>query len=220
MILAAGRGERMRPLTDTCPKPLLPVQGIPLITHHILKFRAAGVVEFVINHAWLGEQLIATLGNGDALDVQIQWSAEQEALETAGGIVQALPLLGEAPFVVINGDIWLDADYQQFLRQPIKEKGVHLWLVDNPQHHPQGDFALDAGFVCDQRQLTYAGVGVFSPYVFQHVTHGKRPLAKLLRTWIVQGIVSGSHLQDTWWDIGTPERLAELEYTLNQVDSA
>lgn len=214
MILAAGRGERMRPLTDTCPKPLLHVQGLPLITHHILKFRDAGIDEFVINYAWLGHRLVEELGDGSALSVNIHWSAESCALETAGGIVHALPLLGEEPFLVISGDIWLDADYRQFLRMPLCENGVHLWLVNNPSYHPQGDFALQDDFVYDRPQLTYANIGVYSPVLFQDLIPGKRPLLKLLRTWITQGIVTGTYLSSAWWNLGTPEQLAALEQML------
>ena len=149
MILAAGRGERMRPLTDLLPKPLLAAGGKPLIVHHIEKLAAAGVTQLVINHAWLGHKLVAALGDGSALGVSIHWSAEESALETAGGIVQALPLLGSEPFLVINGDTWLDLDYRALVNQPLGDDLAHLWLVPNPPQHPQGDFSLQAGRVLD-----------------------------------------------------------------------
>ena len=149
MILAAGRGERMRPLTDLLPKPLLAAGGKPLIVHHIEKLAAAGVTQLVINHAWLGHKLVAALGDGSALGVSIHWSAEESALETAGGIVQALPLLGSEPFLVINGDTWLDLDYRALVSQPLGEDLAHLWLVPNPPQHPKGDFSLQAGRVLD-----------------------------------------------------------------------
>ncbi len=214
MLLAAGRGKRMRPLTDTCPKPLLPVAGKPLIVHHLLKCKAAGLTNIVINHAWLGEMLEAELKDGSAFGVQIQWSAEQTALETAGGIVHALPLLDDRPFLVINSDIWTDADYRQFIHIPSHPQGAHLWLTDNPPHHAHGDFSLQAGWVSHAPCLTYTGIGVFSPKLFQSVPPGPRSLAGLLRDWITKGMVSGSHLESVWWDVGTPERLATLARTL------
>ena len=137
MILAAGRGERMRPLTDLLPKPLLAVGGKPLIVHHIEKLKSAGVTELVINHAWLGHKLVEVLGDGSSLGVTIHWSAEESALETAGGIVQALPLLGADPFLVINGDTWLDLDYHTLVSQPLGDDLAHLWLVPNPPQTPE-----------------------------------------------------------------------------------
>lgn len=149
MIPTAGRGERMRPLTDLLPKPLLAVGGKQLIVHHIEKLKATGVTELVINHAWLGHKLVETLGDGSSLGVTIYWSAEESVLETAGGIVQALPMLGTEPFLVINGDIWLDLDYHTLVSQPLGDDLAHLWLVPNPPQNPTGDFALQAGRVMD-----------------------------------------------------------------------
>ena len=215
MILAAGRGERMRPLTDELPKPLLCVGGKPLIVHHIEKLRAAGIRELVINHAWLGDKLEAALGDGSRFGVQIRWSAEVAGgLETAGGIRQALPLLGEAPFLVVNGDIWLDGDYAVFVQQSLGEDLAHLWLVDNPPQHPQGDFSLRQGRVLAQPALTFSGVALYQPQAFAEVPAGKQPLLPWFRRWIAADQVSGSHLQVEWRDIGTPERLVQLDQLL------
>ncbi|MGL5452055.1 MAG: N-acetylmuramate alpha-1-phosphate uridylyltransferase MurU [Aeromonas sp.] len=214
MILAAGRGERMRPLTDQLPKPLLAVGGKPLIVHHIEKLKSAGVTELVINHAWLGHKLVESLGDGSALGVTIHWSAEESALETAGGIVQALPLLGTAPFLVINGDTWLDLDYGSLVDQPLGDDLAHLWLVPNPPQHPSGDFSLQAERVIDTPALTFSGVGVYDPSAFAHLTHGARKLAPLLREWMAQGRVGGSLLAGQWRDIGTVDRLRELDAQL------
>ncbi|RWT79930.1 N-acetylmuramate alpha-1-phosphate uridylyltransferase MurU [Aeromonas caviae] len=214
MILAAGRGERMRPLTDLLPKPLLAAGGKPLIVHHIEKLKAAGVTNLVINHAWLGHKLVAALGDGSALGVSIHWSAEESALETAGGIVQALPLLGSEPFLVINGDTWLDLDYRALVSQPLGEDLAHLWLVPNPPQHPQGDFSLQAGRVLDTPALTFSGVGLYHPAAFAGLPCGARKLAPLLRDWMAQGRVGGSLLAGEWRDIGTVDRLRELDEKL------
>lgn len=212
MILAAGRGERMRPLTDSLPKPLLAVGGKPLIVHHIEKLAAAGVTTLVINHAWLGHKLVEALGDGSAFGVQIHWSAEASALETAGGIVQALPLLGPAPFLVINGDTWLDLlDYRTLVTQPLGEDLAHLWLVPNPPQHPDGDFSLNAGRVQDAPAFTFSGVGLYDPAAFADLSPGARKLAPLLRDWMAQGRVGGSLLAGEWRDIGTVSRLRELD---------
>ncbi|EKP0303856.1 N-acetylmuramate alpha-1-phosphate uridylyltransferase MurU [Aeromonas veronii] len=211
MILAAGRGERMRPLTDLLPKPLLAVGGKPLIVHHIEKLKAAGVTELVINHAWLGHKLVESLGDGSALGVTIHWSAEESALETAGGIVQALPLLGSEPFLVINGDTWLDLDYHTLVSQPLGDDLAHLWLVPNPPQHPSGDFALQAGRVVDTPTFTFSGVGLYDPAAFAGLAGGARKLAPLLRDWMAQGRVGGSLLAGEWRDIGTVDRLRELD---------
>ncbi len=214
MILAAGRGERMRPLTDLLPKPLLAAGGKPLIVHHIEKLAAAGVTQLVINHAWLGHKLVAALGDGSALGVSIHWSAEESALETAGGIVQALPLLGSEPFLVINGDTWLDLDYRALVSQPLGEDLAHLWLVPNPPQHPKGDFSLQAGRVLDTPALTFSGVGLYHPAAFAGLPCGARKLAPLLRDWMAQGRVGGSLLAGEWRDIGTVDRLRELDEQL------
>ncbi|MBL0626259.1 N-acetylmuramate alpha-1-phosphate uridylyltransferase MurU [Aeromonas jandaei] len=214
MILAAGRGERMRPLTDLLPKPLLAVGGKPLIVHHIEKLKAAGVTELVINHAWLGHKLVETLGDGSALGVTIRWSAEESALETAGGIIQALPLLGDEPFLVINGDTWLDLDYRSLVELSLGENLAHLWLAPNPPQHPAGDFALQDGKVVDTPAFTFSGVGLYRPAAFAGLPAGARKLAPLLREWMAQGLVGGCLLAGEWRDIGTVDRLRELDEQL------
>ncbi|PIT54122.1 mannose-1-phosphate guanylyltransferase [Snodgrassella alvi] len=218
MILAAGRGERMRPLTDTTPKPLLNVGGIPLIGHHLQRLQAVGFRDIVINHAWLGQQIEATLGTGRAYGVNIRYSAEKEGgLETAGGIATALPLLGCKPFLVINGDVLTDIDFAQALKigERIQQTGklAHLWLVDNPQHHPEGDFSLtQTGDVTEQQPynptLTFSGVGVYHPALFNNIQpHTRVKLAPLLRTAIQTDQVSGEYHAGYWLDVGTVERL-------------
>lgn len=218
MILAAGRGERMRPLTDHTPKPLLPVAGKPLIVWHIERLRAAGITELVINHAWLGEQLEAALGDGRAHGVRIAWSREGEALETLGGIVQALPLLGHEPFLVVNGDIWCDIDFGQ-LSLPADCLAT-LVLVDNPVQHPNGDFGLQQGRVLAEGEprLTFSGVGLYHPALFADCRPGKAPLAPLLRAAMARRQIAGVHHRGRWFDIGTPARLQQLDQNLRAAD--
>lgn len=208
MILAAGKGERMRPLTLHTPKPLLPVAGVPLIEYHIKALQRAGFEELVINHAWLGEQIEAHLGSGNQFGVQVSYSPEGEPLETGGGIYQALPLLGTEPFVVVNGDIWTDYDFAQL--KPLQENALaHLVLVNNPEHHPEGDFCLTAGQVGEGKppRLTYSGMAVLHPELFQGQTAGAFKLAPLLRQAMSAGRVTGEHYTGHWVDVGTPERL-------------
>lgn len=215
MILAAGRGERMRPLTDTTPKPLLQVGRQALIEYHIVALREAGINEIVINHAWLGEQIIQRLGDGSQYDVQIQYSDESAgALETAGGIIKALPLLGDAPFVVVNGDIFTDYVYARLPQRP--DGLAHLVMVDNPPQHPGGDFVLSEGRLLAEGEprLTYSGIGVYDPQLFSGCQPGALPLAPILRTAMARGEISGEHFSGQWLDIGTPERLAELDTSL------
>ncbi len=222
MILAAGRGERMRPLTDTLPKPLIPVAGKPLIQWHIEKLAAAGIKEIVINHAWLGALIEQTLGDGHQWGVHIRYSAETVALETAGGIATALPLLGTDPFLVMNGDIWCDWEPAQALEiaSSLRCTAQQAWLllVPNPAHHPHGDFGLlPTGCVTDDTmpKFTFSGIGVYQPSLFAH-TPAKQPakLAPLLRDAIVRTLVSGTLHQGVWIDVGTPERLNTLECIL------
>lgn len=221
MILAAGLGTRMRPLTDHLPKPLLEVGGKPLITWHIENLVRAGITDLVINHAWLGDKLEAALGDGRALGARIAWSPEGEPLETAGGLIKALPLLGSEPFLVVNGDIWLRYDFAH-LRTGFAhtDKLAHLVLVGNPAHNPGGDFALDgrmfAGVECTVRnegepRFTFAGVSVLSPRLFAGLPEGKRALAPLLRAAITREQVTGEYFAGPWVDVGTPQRLAELD---------
>ncbi len=208
MILAAGRGERMRPLTDSIPKPLLEVNGKPLIVHQIEALKLAGIEQLVINTASLGELIHERLGNGDAFNVQITYSDEGDSpLETAGGIINALPLLEDEPFIVTNADIFTDYDYSSL---PDSIAGdAHLVLVANPSHHPQGDFALQDSRVLPEgkQKYTFSGIGVYQPQLFQQYTPGFRALAPVLIAAMNKGSVSGTHYMGYWNDIGTPERL-------------
>jgi MurNAc alpha-1-phosphate uridylyltransferase len=211
MILAAGRGERMRPLTDTAPKPLLRVGGQTLIERHIHALVKAGIRELVINHAHLGEQLLQALGDGGSYGVKISWSPEPAgALETGGGIFNALPLLGDSPFIVLNADIWTDFLFAGLPQQP--DGLAHLVLVDNPVHHPDGDFVLSADRVQQGggARLTFSGIGVYRPELFADCSPGAFPLAPLLRRAMGDGRVSGEHYRGGWFDIGTPQRLQEV----------
>jgi MurNAc alpha-1-phosphate uridylyltransferase len=211
MLLAAGRGERMRPLTDATPKALLELHGRPLIVHAIERLRAAGILELVINHAWLGEQIRAALGDGSTLGVRIAWSAEPAgALETGGGIRRALPLLAPAPFVVCNADVWCDFD---FARLPGDPAGLaHLVLVDNPPWHARGDFVLDGAQVrdADGVRLTFSGIGVYRAALFDGPHPQRFPLAPVLRAAMARAQVSGEHHRGIWCDVGTPQRLDAL----------
>ncbi len=210
MILAAGRGERMRPLTDNIPKPLLMVGGKPLIQWHIEALQAAGLGEIVINHAWLGEQIESRLGDGSQWGVHITYSPEGEhGLETGGGIFRALPLLQEddTPFLVINADVLTDINFQQL---PAHIEGAaHLLLVPNPAHHSQGDFALNDQKVSSvgESLFTFSGVGIYRPQLFAGCQDGIFPLAPLLRQAMQRGLVSGQLYQGMWLDVGTKERL-------------
>ncbi|MEW6512934.1 MAG: N-acetylmuramate alpha-1-phosphate uridylyltransferase MurU [Pseudomonadota bacterium] len=218
MILAAGRGERMRPLTDHTPKPLLPVAGKPLIIWHLERLARAGFHEVVINHAHLGDQIEALLGDGDAWNVSIRYSAEpQGALETAGGIANALPLLGHSPFLVINGDIFCDWNIARARDVLASNKLAHLVLVGNPPHHPDGDFSLDSGNVGagGTARLTFSGIGIYRPEFFADIARGTpAKLAPLLNEAIAAGQVSGELHTGRWVDVGTPERLQALDIDL------
>ncbi|TWI56816.1 MurNAc alpha-1-phosphate uridylyltransferase [Pseudomonas duriflava] len=213
MILAAGRGERLRPLTLHTPKPLVRAGGVPLIEYHIHALKKSGFTDVVINHAWLGQQIEDHLQDGSAFGVRISYSREGEPLETGGGIFQALPLLGDAPFLIVNGDIWTDCDYRQLNK--MDGALAHLVLVDNPLHNPEGDFYLKDGHIveqgaCEQR-LTYSGIAVLHPTLFNGCEPGAFKLAPLLRAAISAGRVSGQHYKGRWVDVGTHERLAEVE---------
>ena len=211
MILAAGRGERMRPLTNHLPKPLLPVAGKPLIEYHLERLSAAGIREVVINHAHLGRMIEEQLGDGTRWDLVIRYSPEDRALETGGGIFHALPLLGEEAFMVVNGDVWSDIDLTRL--RLCGGVDAHLVLVDNPQHHPGGDFALEAGrlTLATSDRLTFSGIGLYHPRLFAGCEPGAFPLAPLLRAAMARGRVTGEYHQGIWVDVGTPERLRELE---------
>lgn len=222
MILAAGMGNRMRPLTLHTPKPLLEVGGKPLIVWHIEKLQAIGIREIVINTAWLGEKLLAALGDGSQFGVKILWSHEGEGLETAGGIINALPLLGDEPFILVNGDVWTTMDFAPLMQLELGQDLAHLVLVTNPAQHLQGDFTLSAGKCClfEQQQqgenLTYSGVAVYSPAMFQGLSAGKRAMLPLFQQAMRQGLVSAEKLQGVWVDVGTPERLADLDQQISQ----
>jgi MurNAc alpha-1-phosphate uridylyltransferase len=218
MILAAGRGERMRPLTDETPKPLIEVGGSPVIVHLIQALAKAGLCDIVINYAHLGERIVERLGDGGNLGVNIRYSPETSgALETGGGIYNALPLLDGDPFVVINGDVWTD---YPFAHLPRRLSGVaHLVLVDNPPHHIVGDFALQDTRVSAEGspKLTFSGIGVYARALFQDCRPGKFRLVPLLKRAMHTGLVSGEHYSGGWVDVGTDERRRELDERLLQV---
>jgi len=217
MILAAGRGERMRPLTDHTPKPLLKVGGKSLIVWHLERLAKAGFKEVVINHAHLGEQIEQALGDGSQWAMQVQYSLEKTALETAGGIANALPLLGAEPFLVVNGDTFTEIDFGVLTHALQANHHAHLVLVNNPPQHPNGDFAIEAGRLKNigEKMLTFSGVGVYHPDLFASVTRGEpAKLAPLLRQAIAENQATAEYYQGVWHDIGTPERLNMLDEEL------
>ncbi|MEE9309814.1 MAG: nucleotidyltransferase family protein [Cocleimonas sp.] len=218
MILAAGHGTRMKPLTDHTPKPLLKVGGKSLIVWHIEKLAQAGFKNIIINIAWLGDQIPKALGDGAQFGVNLHYSDEQEdgALETAGGIIKALPFFDDAPFLVVNGDVWCDYPYCN--QSPLAANDLaHLVLVNNPAHNKNGDFALEDNRVLTtgNNKFTFSGIGYYRPTFFKALPQGKRPLAPLLREAMDKNTVSGELFTGDWRDIGTPERLAELDTHLN-----
>jgi MurNAc alpha-1-phosphate uridylyltransferase len=222
MILAAGRGERLRPLTDHTPKPLIPVQGKPLIVHHIERLAAAGITDIVINLNHLAEQIPAALGDGSRWHVHLHYSWENhlpEALETAGGIRHALPLLSDT-FILINGDIFTDFPFEELLRNPLNpEIDFRLVMATNPEHHPKGDFALNQQRLelCEAHTtetcacLTYAGIGLYQKSMFAGLPEGRRALGTLLKEKIIAQRGQGLHFSGTWIDVGTLERLQQAE---------
>jgi MurNAc alpha-1-phosphate uridylyltransferase len=215
MILAAGRGERLRPLTDTLPKPLVEVGGKTLIEHHIEALAGAGFREVVINQGHLGDQLPAALGDGAHWGVRIHWSDEQpEALETGGGIFKALPLLGKGPFLVLNGDVW--TDYPLAGLRAVKCDWAHLVLVPNPPHNAGGDFALVGARVLQEgpARHTFSGIGVYHPRLFDGCSPGKFSVVPLLRTAMRDHLVTGELYRGAWSDVGTAERLEDLRRSL------
>ena len=219
MVLAAGRGERMRPITDTVPKPLVRVGGRPLIAWHLAALARAGVREVVINLSWLGEQLRTALGAGADFGLRITYSEEGPVpLETGGGIFRALPLLGPEPFLVLSGDIWTDIDLGGVQLEP--EAHAHLVLIPNPPHHPRGDFGLEGNVVVqrDSERLTYANVGIYRPEFFAGCAAGRFPLLEPLNRAIGARLVRGEVHRGAWSDVGTPERLAQLEARLSAVE--
>jgi len=224
MILAAGRGERMRPLTDSTPKPLLRAGGRALIEYHLSALVAAGLRDIVVNHAHLGARIEAALGDGARYGAHLRYSDEGAgALETGGGIFRALPLLGEGPFVVVNGDIWTDYPFERLAESAARMTAsgdlAYLVLVDNPAHHPDGDFLLQDGRVVDRAKagaprLTFSGIGVYRAELFAGCEDGAFALAPLLRRAMAAGRVGGEHFRGRWVDVGTPERLAGLDAEL------
>lgn len=217
MILAAGLGTRMRPLTNDTPKPMLKVDGKPLIQYQVERLVAAGITEIVINHAYLGEQIESFLGDGAQWNCKISYSAESEPLETGGGIFKALPLLtddvGQQPFLLVNGDVWIDMDYAPLAQSSIKGL-AHLVLVKNPEHHPQGDFSVEGGNVnyrSNTEQFTFSGISIIHPHLFEGCKAGVFKLAPLLKKAMDENRVSGEVYKGFWLDVGTPERLQQLE---------
>jgi N-acetyl-alpha-D-muramate 1-phosphate uridylyltransferase len=212
MILAAGRGERLRPLTDETPKPLIKVAGKSLIEYHIENLAKAGYKDIIINTAWLADKIHQQLGDGVNYGVSIQYSDEGEALETAGGIIHALPLLGEEPFLVVNGDIWCDFDFST-LSPLAADIQSHLVLVKNPEHNHSGDFALQHGLVKNtgDTMYTFSGIGIYSGDFFAEQKSGITPLAPIIRKKCQDNLVSGQLHEGRWTDVGTIERLQQLE---------
>jgi MurNAc alpha-1-phosphate uridylyltransferase len=219
MVLAAGRGERMRPLSDAVPKPLLEAGGKPLLAWHLERLAAAGFREVVVNVAHLADRIVARFGSGAEYGLAIAWSREPEPLETAGGIAAARALLGDAPFALVNADVFADYDYGRLRRVALGEDLAHLVLVPNPPHHPQGDFSLAGerlGLAAAPR-YTYAGIAVLAPRIVAGIAAGTRaPLGPLLRAAAARGAASGEVHRGFWCDAGTPERLAALQARLRE----
>ena len=222
MILAAGLGNRMRPLTLYRPKPLLEVGGKALIVWHIEKLKSIGVTEIIINSAWLADVLIGALGDGSQYGVTIRWTREDEGLETAGGIINALPLLGDEPFILLNGDVWTTFDFAPLLDVKLNGDLAHLVFVQNPEQHPHGDFTLTEGraYTFDQNvqgeNLTFSGISIIHPQLFDGLAQGKRPLAPLLKQAMLDNKISAEKMSAAWVDVGTPERLMALDLQIRQ----
>lgn len=221
MILAAGIGERMRPLTDHTPKPLLSAGGLPLIEYHLRNLAAAGLRDVVINVSHLAQQIIDYCGDGARWNLAITWSRETSPLETAGGIHKALPLLGDAPFIVINGDVWSDFPLLQLTQSQLQAGELaRLIMVRNPPQHPLGDFVLDDTGRLQQRAAsqtgcTYAGIGLYSPRLFANLAPGKTALRPLFDAAIAAGTLGGQFYSGRWQDVGTPARLQQLDEELS-----
>ncbi len=218
IILAAGRGERLRPLTDVTPKPLLKVGGKYLIEYHLLNLYRAGFRDVVINVAWLGQQIIDALGNGKKYNLNLVYSNEHnQALETGGGIYNALPLLGDAPFLVVNADVWTDYPFEQLVNFPLQGK-AYLVLVNNPSHHKEGDFAIADERLIDEGDtlFTYSGIGVYSADFFEKKQTGKYSLAPMIRDCISENKINGELYKGRWIDVGTEQRLISLDKELSR----
>jgi MurNAc alpha-1-phosphate uridylyltransferase len=217
MILAAGLGTRMRPLTDELPKPLLKAGDHSLIEYHILGLAAAGITDIVINLFYLGHKIEEAIGDGARYGVRIHYSPESARLETAGGIINALPMLGSDAFIVVNGDIWTDYSFAKLTGLALGDSLARLVMVDNAGHHPEGDFVLQAnGYLGDgsdarAKKLTFSGISVMHPKLFAGMPAGAQPLAPILRQAMTAGLVQGERHDGRWWDIGTPARLALLD---------
>lgn len=216
ILLAAGRGERLRPVTDTVPKPLVPVAGRALIEYHLANLARAGLGEVVINLSWLGERIRAALGAGERFGLAIHYSEEGPVpLETGGGIAHALPLLGPGPFLVVNADVWTDLDFAALAGPLPADADAHIVLAPNPEHHPEGDFALRGQTVveaaADRFTYTYTGIGLYRPEFFAGCPQGRFPLRPLLRRAIAAGRLRGRVHRGEWFDVGSPERLAWLD---------
>jgi len=219
MLLAAGRGERLRPLTDAIPKALVEAGGKPLIAWHLERLARAGFAEAVINVSHLGERIVERIGDGARFGLRIFYSRERERLETAGGIANALGLLGGEPFLLVNADVYCECDFSKLMKVKLGERLAHLVLVPNPPHRPKGDFSLRDGRVGDEAapRYTYAGVAVMAPALVRPVTPGeKAPLAPLLYDAAARGLLGGELYEGLWQDVGTIERLAELEKSLRE----
>ena len=218
MLLAAGLGERLRPITDKIPKPLLEIAGKPLIDYHLENLKSAGFKEIVINISYLGEMIESHLGDGSRFNVTIHYSHEGESpLETAGGIIQALPMLGDQPFLVLNADIW--CNHSLSFASLDKDKLAHIVLVNNPAHHPKGDFAYEYGKIYNQGKnyLTYSGIGIYDPKLFKNFAAEKLPLAPILRDAIDEELISAEYYSGEWFDIGTEERLEEADNYVSKI---
>ncbi|RDH81477.1 MAG: mannose-1-phosphate guanylyltransferase [endosymbiont of Galathealinum brachiosum] len=217
MILAAGRGERMRPLTDSVPKPLIKAGTKRLIEFHLYNLARAGFKDVVINVAWLGQKIIDTIGNGEKYNLNIEYSNEGgQALETGGGIVNALPLLGDDAFLVVNGDVWTDYPFEKLINFSLKDK-AHLVLVNNPEHNPEGDFAILNNRLIEKQSdnFTFSGIGVYSADFFKGQVNDKFPLAPMIRKYISENKISGELYNGKWMDIGTQQRLQDLIQSLD-----
>jgi MurNAc alpha-1-phosphate uridylyltransferase len=217
MILAAGRGERMRPLTDSMPKPLLSVGGKPLIVYHLEKLSALGVTQVIINIAYLGDKIRQTLGDGKQWGLTIHYSEESYPLETGGALNQALNLLGDEPFLLINGDVWCDIDFNQIVKCDVNYSVGHLFFVDNPQHNPLGDFCLDELRVITKQEgdpaYTFAGIALIDPKMIREYPRCREVFAlkEVFVYYIEQQLLAGSLYDGFWCDVGTPERLNQLD---------
>jgi MurNAc alpha-1-phosphate uridylyltransferase len=219
MLLAAGRGERLRPLTDTLPKALVEAGGKPLIAWHLERLARAGIREAVINISHLGERIVERLGDGARFGLRLHYSRERERLETAGGIAKALELLGRAPFLLVNADVYCECDFARLMSVQLGQRLAHLVLVPNPAHRPKGDFSLAGGRIGDAAtpRYTYAGVALVAPKLVESVKPGeKAPLAPLLYDAAARGLLGGELYEGLWQDVGTVQRLAELERLLNE----